>query len=75
MSGSGRVSVSVSGVHTIQGHTFELVAKALIVSKTFTDFTVICVPKNPHDFDSYLMSYDHEEDSSSESGSSHLPSS
>ena len=60
MSRSGRVSIRVSSVHTIQGHTFELVAKALIVSKTFTDATVMCVPINPHNFDSYLISYDHE---------------
>lgn len=51
MSRSGRVSVSVSNVQTIQGPIFELVAKALTVSKTFTDVTVMCVPINPHDFD------------------------
>ena len=60
MSGSGRVSVSVSSIHTIQGHTFDLVAEAFIVSKAFTDATVMHVPIYPHDFDSYLISYDHE---------------
>ena len=60
MSRSGRVSVSVSSVHTIQGHTFELPAKTFIVSNNFTDATVMCVPINPNDFNSYLISYDHE---------------
>lgn len=59
MSRSGRVSVSVSSVHMIQGHTFELLAKALIVSKISTEATVMCVPINPQDFDSYLKSYDY----------------
>ena len=61
MSRSGRMSVFLSSVDTIQGHTFHLVARALIASKTFTDAEVICMPINSHDFDYYLISYDHEQ--------------
>ena len=70
MSGSGIVSVSVLSVHTIRGHTFESFTKALILSKTFTETTVMCVPMT-----SIPTSYATitKKDRSSESGSSHLP--